>query len=408
MIAQGLTPESLVGIFAQTRRGKLWDFLRLAKDLEKHDAHYRSVLGIRKLAVLRRKPVVLPADEDDGPSVVIADEFSDQVVDTPEWFELTLHLLDALGKGFAVAELVWDFSEGQAHPEFVRRNPLDFTLHPVTLDRIVRIVPTAPLGFEELEPGKYICHTASLIQGNPIDGALGYTASILYLYSNLALQDLGGFLEKFGTPFLFGEYLREDQKDALFEGLEQMARAGHGVGPKGTNVHAIDGARIGGSENLHENAIEMINRLKSKLVLGQTMTTDDGSSRSQSEVHERVEEGVNDFDVISVSTSQTIQIFDVWRRLNFGDTASTGRLDRPGDDETDLLTLAKLAGELADRGVRVPARRILDAAGFPEPAEEDEVLQPRSTGEGDIPGMPGRLERALAPDPEGGRSELGD
>lgn len=392
VVAQGLTPERLVSIFAETRRGKLENFLALAKDLEKHDAHYRSLLALRKLAVLRRKPVVQPASQETA-DILIAEAFQEQVVDTPEWFEMTLHAMDSLGKGFSIVEMVWDFSEGQAHPFFVKRNPIDFTLDDATLTRIVRF--SEPGTEEELERGKYACFSSGLLQGNPVDGALAYTASILYLYSNMMLKDFGDFIERFGTPTLLAKYASETIKDELFEGLEGLARAGYGVVPQNTSIDVLDGARIGGSENLHERGMEFLNRLKSKLVVGQTMTSDAGSSRSQAEVHERVEESINDYDVLSVCTTQTQQIFEVWRELNFGTSGKTGTVDRPGDDEVDLGKLANLAGELADRGARVPYRRILDAAGFPDADEEtDEILEPKSTGRGDIPGMPSRFELA--------------
>lgn len=387
VIASGLTPETLVAIFGETRKGKLENFLVLARELEKHDAHYRSLMAIRKLAVLRRKPQVVPASEDPR-DVFVAEEFQQTIVDTPEWFKSTLHSLDALGKGFSVVEVVWEFSEGQAHPTLVHREPTDFRLDHETVRRVGRITPTGT-GFEDLEWGRYVCHSASLVQGSPIDGALAYTEAILYLFSSLVLHDMGEFIERFGTPTLLGEYTNEAIKDELFDGLETLARAGHGVIPKGAMVHALDGARTGGSDRLHEHAIAMLDRLKSKLVLGQTMTSDDGSSRSQAEVHERVEESVNDFDCISVSMSQAEQLFDVWRQLNFPDRA-TGSLARPGDDEEDLEKMATLAATLADRGAKVPYRHMLEAAGFPA-TKDDDVLEPASTGRGDVPGTPGRL-----------------
>lgn len=321
-------------------------------------------------------------------------------MDKPEWVWFTLHCLDNLGKGFSVTEMVWDFSEGQAMPTFHSREAVDFTLDPESLTRIGKRTLDAKQ-FEDFEPGKYVCHSGSLISGNPVEGALAFTSSILYLYKNLALQNFGTFIERFGTPFIFAQYLRSEDKDDLIEGLEEIAHAGYGVAPKGTILETIDGARIGGSENLHENAVEMFNRLQSKLVLGQTMTMDDGSSRSQAEVHERVSESINDWDILTVCSTQVQQVFDIWRVLNFGPGGKSGSMDRPQNDEQDLDTLVKVATEMADRGARVPYKRILNIAGFQEPEEDDELLQPRSTGDGDIPGMPRRFERAMQLTPAG-------
>lgn len=395
VIATGLTPQRLVSIFAEVERGRYDQFLTLAKELERHDSHYRSVLGIRKLAVLMRKPVVTAVSDD--PDDVAVAEAAQAFVDSDDWLRMSLWCLDALGKGYAATEMIWDFSEGDAWPTFKQRDPRDFAPDEKTLSRLMRKIPgTSDL--EEIPYGKYIIHCPSLIAGGPVDGALALTEAILYLYTTLAMHDMGDFLERFGTPTLLGEYTSDEQKQELLDGLAALARAGYGVHPRGTKVEVLDGARTGGSESLHTNVIAHLDRQKSKLVLGQTMTSEDGSSRSQAEVHERVEEMVNTFDVAQLCSAQQRQVLDVWRWLNFGDRVETPYLDRPGDDEEDIERVANVLFGMADRGARVPTRHLFDLLGVGEVDESEDVLQPKSTGKGDVPGVPGRLD--AQPDPE--------
>lgn len=393
VIAAGLTPERLVAIFHDVERGKLDVFLTLAKELEKHDPHYRSVLGVRKLSVLKRNTIVEPAS-DDTRDVFVAEEF-EKITKSPEWLWMSLHCLDGLGKGYACTELVWDFSEGQAMPRFKKRDPRDFTLDPDTLTRVVRKIPSTGLT-EELPYGKYVVHNPGLIFGSPVDSALAITEAILYLYGSLALHDLGDFLERFGTPTLLGQYVNEGQRQELLDGLAALSRAGYGALPPGAKVEALDGARMGGGEKLHDMVIRLLDEQKSKLVLGQTMTSDNGSSRSQAEVHDEVKDDITDFDCWALSTTQQQYVADVWRQLNYGDSVATPKLSRPGDDEGDVAAIANVLFGMADRGARIPVKHLLDLLGAPEAGDDEDVLEPISTGKGDLPGSPSRLSVAQA------------
>lgn len=393
VIASGLTPERLVGIFSDMERGKLDDFLTLAKELEQHDAHYRSVLGVRKLSVLKRR-VVVTAASDDSRDTYVADEI-EQLVNDPSWRWMQLHSIDALGKGYACVELIWDFSAGQAWPRFKVRDPRDFSLDVETRTRIVRKIPgTGTL--EDLPWGKYVVHSPSLVYGSPVDGALARTEAILYLYGALAMHDMADFLERFGTPTLLGEYMNEGQRQEVLDGLAALSRAGYGALPHGVKVDTLDGARMGGGEKLHQLAIKLLDEQKSKLVLGQTMTSDSGSSRSQAEVHDQVKDDVTDFDAWSLSTTHQRQIVNVWCQLNYGEDVAPPRLSMPGDDEEDVAELADVLFGMADRGAKIPVKHMLDLLGIREAQPDEEALQPVSTGVGDIPGMPGRGEQAPA------------
>ncbi len=77
-----------------------------------------------------------------------------------------------------------------------------------------------------------------------------------------------------------------DDLDRIEEALENMGQAAYGVFPEDTEVKFIQAATA--NERLYDLFLERTNSELSKLVLGQTMTTDSGSSRSQGEVHERV------------------------------------------------------------------------------------------------------------------------
>lgn len=76
--------------------------------MEERDLHYASVLGTRKLAIAGLA-IRVEAASDDAEDVRRADQLK-EIVDSPEFGELQADLTDAMGKGYAVSEIMWDRS----------------------------------------------------------------------------------------------------------------------------------------------------------------------------------------------------------------------------------------------------------------------------------------------------------
>lgn len=101
------------------------------------------------------------------------------------------------------------------------------------------------------------------------------------------------FGEMFGMPVRIGKTLSRDKKDIdqVSDMLEQMGSAAWGVFPDGTEIEIKETSR-GDAFEVYDKRIERANTEMSKGILGVTMTIDEGSSRSQSEVHYEVAENV--------------------------------------------------------------------------------------------------------------------
>jgi len=108
------------------------------------------------------------------------------------------------------------------------------------------------------------------------------------IWKRNAQQSWAEFSEKYGMPLLTATTNKTSESDlnqikALLDALGEAARA---VLPEGTT---IDIKPFTGSDSfqVYDKQIERINSEISKPIVGGTMITDNGSSRSQSEVHER-------------------------------------------------------------------------------------------------------------------------
>ena len=126
------------------------------------------------------------------------------------------------------------------------------------------------------------------------------TLAPMVIYKNNALGAWADFIEVFGSPLRIG---KTDIKDDELRGnmstmLETMGATAWGVLDKEDEVEFVQSTTTDAFEVFDKN-IERANSEMSKGVLGSTMTVDDGSSRSQSEVHEKTSGAIEKADAVA-------------------------------------------------------------------------------------------------------------
>lgn len=134
--------------------------------------------------------------------------------------------------------------------------------------------------------------------GEPFDLGLLLKAAPYCIYKKNALAHWSKFQEIYGIPPRIATTDSRDTKvqAEIVKWLEEMGSSAYGLFPKGTEFEKLDVASTD-AYKVFDMQIDRINQELSKLILLQTMTTDNGSSRSQSEVHERKEEKVENSDL---------------------------------------------------------------------------------------------------------------
>jgi hypothetical protein len=112
-------------------------------------------------------------------------------------------------------------------------------------------------------------------------------AAPMALYKKNVVSAWADFTEIFGMPYRAVTTEAEgDELERIEEIIANMGQASYGVFPDDVKIEWISAAT--GNVGLYDTFVERANSELSKLFLGQTMTTDNGSSKSQGEVHERV------------------------------------------------------------------------------------------------------------------------
>jgi phage gp29-like protein len=168
------------------------------------------------------------------------------------------------------------------------------------------------LGLVELVPRAHVVPAAGLVVSNPYDTVgLDYTqrpypnyylaagktnslglilpATPLVLIKRGDLSDWAQFNEVFGQPTRVGRYdpNMPGQKEQMQQALKESGAMAYLTIPVGAELDFVEANKTGAADTYDKLFDRMENGL-SKLIVGQTMTTTDGSSRSQGEVHERV------------------------------------------------------------------------------------------------------------------------
>ncbi len=133
------------------------------------------------------------------------------------------------------------------------------------------------------------------------------------------ISDWASFNEIFANPIRKGSYplYNDDAKQELMEGLRDMGAFGSVIHPKDTDLEFLI-ANAAGSAETYSKLQAVCDTQLSKLMVGQTMTTDSGSSRSQAEVHLEVSKQYTDRDrrfVINTLNTAFKQLLE-WHGFN--------------------------------------------------------------------------------------------
>lgn len=130
------------------------------------------------------------------------------------------------------------------------------------------------------------------------------------------------FSEKYGMPYMFGKYDRsmtDNEKNDLLNALVNMVQDAIGVIPNDGAVEVINTGSSGNSE-IYDRLVTKCEQNIAKSILGQTLTTDIGSSGSYaaSQTHANVRADIVDSDKILVENTIN-QLIRYINAINFGD-----------------------------------------------------------------------------------------
>ncbi|MCJ2050891.1 DUF935 family protein [Methylobacterium sp. J-070] len=375
-VASGLTPEGLAALLRDADRGHARAYLTLAIEMQERYMHYRSQLQVRRLAFDNIAPSVsAPA----GCPTTIVDAVID-LVNSAGFRGACSELQDAVPKGYAVVEPIWDYHRGMLRPvAYKHRDPRFFVFDRVDLTGM-RLASDTDLDGTPIADGVFLRHMPAIETGLPLRRGLARPVAWAFLVQSFTLQDWSAFAEIYGIPFRVGRYgpnATADDKRTLLRAVRNIANDGAAIIPIGMELEfqAVSGQH---GEAVFGELIRYLDMQVSKVVVGQTMTADAASSGSlaQAKVHNEVRLDIKRADGQQTAATVNRDLIPWFVAFNFGPQDQYPSVEFPVAEPEDIKAVSEAVARLVPLGLRVSQRQIRDKLALSEPEGDEELLRP--------------------------------
>lgn len=402
--SRGLTPAKLATLLQTAERGDITAQVELADDIEERDGHVYAELGKRKGAVASLAWDVHAPEKPSADEQRMADEVRTWLRGLPEFADVVLGMMDAVLKGYAMHELVWEpdatLGAKRLAPRFTFQPQRMFT---VSADRRALMLRSlrstdAPAGSglppvlaEPLAPFAWLAHVHESRSGYLTRNGLVRVLCWPYLFKNFSVRDLAEFLEIFGLPVRLGRYpagASDKEKATLLQAVVSIGHNAAGIIPAGMSIDFMEAAK--GTEGPFVAMWDRMEAIESKVVLGQTLTAGEGRNGTQAlgTVHNEVRMDIRNADARQVEKTLNAQLVRAYCLLNFAgaDPRRLPRLAFDTSDAEDLTEYADSLPKLAASGLRIGVAWAHEKLRIPMATDTEPTL--RGPAPAAVPGVP--------------------
>lgn len=376
---QGMTPMRLARCLRAAEQGDADSYYEIAEEIEEKDPHYRAVLATRKLQV-SQLPVSVEAASDDAGDQADADFVREHLVDTRLVRRYLFDQLDAVAKGISIGEICWTTGASLWLPSRInRRDPRWFEFDRENGQTLLLKGGAAGIGpAEPLKPWGYVVHTHRTKSGLPVRGGLARTACWLILFKAFDVKSWVEFLEGYGQPVRLGKYrpgASEEDKGKLLRAVRGMWKDSAAIIPDGMVVEWLE-AKAAGNTTLQQDFADWADRQLSKLVLGQTGTTDVGQHVGTAQAHDKVKDDIERDDAEQVADTINDALVRPLIDLNRGPRRRYPRIKIERPDAPDLKLYMDTVRVFVELGGEVEQSVVRDKLGLPDPPQAGADGQP--------------------------------
>jgi len=358
-IAQEMDVDRVHAVIRSAESGFTRDLFTLYRDVVVTDSHMQNEFSKRKLAVLGDKMSVLPWDKTLPADVDAAVAVETMIHNCRSWKTACIHLLDACLWPVAVVEKVFipaggGFALSNLVP--VPHYLLDFSSGAMRIHDVDPASGSILSTSREVDPARYIVHRGHLL--TTPDNWGGPMRSILFwwLLGNMSREWWGRFLDRYGSPFIVAKYPKGDDasRNTLKNALALSVKLGGLVVTDECMVELVQSASST-SGDAYDKFLTICQREKSKLILGQTISSEaqaTGLGSSVATIHESVRQDIREWDSTSLGDTLRIQLFAQFIQIN-GLVATTPTLTWGSVSPAELKTKADLLVSLKQAGLRL-------------------------------------------------------
>ncbi len=352
-------------------------------EMEEKDGHFSSQLETRKEGVLSKPRRVIPAS--DAASDMRIAEAVEDVLDQMADFDNTLYeLLDALGKGVAIAEIMYEFEGREIRPFEQRFRPQGAFLFGESTGPQNGPLRINAVGQDALilPENKFVVHSFRPHLGNRWGRPLARRRFWPSWFKRQDIRQWLKFVEK-GTGTVIAKYpqgAKEDEKAMALQTAEAINDETAVAIASNFVIEILEHARQGKTDTYQSLAENYANSEISKVVLGQVLTSsgsDKGSgSLALGQVHNEVRQEKTEVDARSLMRVMNQQVIRPYVVLNFGPQVNAPRWVIDYEEGEDLAQLSERDERLARIGVPLPVSYFHERYQLPE-AEQDEPVVAR-------------------------------
>lgn len=361
-MAMNMDAGRIMAVVSAAEGGYTRDLFSLYRDVVLVDSHLQGEWMKRKLAVLGDNLTILPYDKKDQNDVTTAERVKEAIDNCKTWRVANSYLLDSTLYPVSVVEKTFRATGSGYAIEALTPVPyhlLDYTAGKMRIYDVDPLNGTVLATSHDPDPNRYIIHRGHLLTSQ--DNWGGPFRSILFwwLLSAMDREWWARFLERYGAPFLVGKFADDEGMNVLERAFSMATKLGGLVISRETSVE-IQKTSASDSGDAYDKFLTICQREKSKLILGQTLSSEaqsTGLGSGVSTLQGNVRDDLRKFDATLLADTLSHQLITqfcainnlpgrvpklVWGSQSNEEVKSTGAL---------LQSLATANLELTDSGV---------------------------------------------------------
>lgn len=393
--SRGLTPARLYQTLDMAERGYLREQAELFTDMEEKDTHIFAELQKRKRALLTLDWCIEPPDDATDAEKQEAELAEGLVRGIPNFEDVIVDALDAIGHGFSALEIEWMRAGAATVPKAIAHRPQSWFVMDQATQSKVQLRRADSFQGDDLMPFGWILHIHKAKSGYISRGGLLRVLTLPYLYRNYSARDFAEFLEIYGLPVRLGKYpagTAEEEKTALLDAVISMGHDAAGIIPDEMALEFL--AAADGKGETFMSMIEWTERSISKAILGGTLTSGaDGKSSTNAlgNVHNEVRHDLKVADARQLESTLTMQLVFPLLALNGTVQPDPRRMPRFLFDTrqpADLKLYADSLPNLVKGGMKIPTAWAHEKLMIPQAKDGEEVLIAPKEPVKDTPPLP--------------------
>lgn len=370
-------------------------FYELYEQMEHTDPHYYAVLDTRKNAVLGKPWTVIPNEHD--PRAEEHAQFITLVLENIPQFKSALYeLMDAMGKGWKAAEIMWDVQElaGLESPgpkvvvgEIKGRPQRRFVFDMDNKLKVLRDEEQTTFGVmidpsvigAHVPKNKFIVTQFNVKNNSPYGNGLARKCYWYYWFKKSVIKYSMVYADKFGQPTIIGKYgvgMSSPDQDHFREVLQDLQQEAVLTVPEGTEIDLLEANRTS-TGNIYHDLLNFFDDAMSKAVLGQTLSSTEGrrsGSLALGEVHADVKQDVLEKDESWLSGVIDLQLIRPLIDFNFAGVVGYPRIRFDVQQKENQAERATTFSTLKNLGMSLSKAQMQEEFKLKEPVDAEDVI----------------------------------